>query len=340
MFGRTYDIVFFFAPLLLALALYGLIENKVIAAGLLLIIAANGLGLNQFHLGPSWLFYFDKKNLQHWRENKDKALIFFGGPPLIMALSIAGAIFAPGVNYLITTIWGLQHFVAQNLGILILYHNRNGNEAICDRSLQRRSLWAPAIFFFAFYVWRLILKSPTGWPFLVAISLLGAWALFEVVRYIMDLRRQAQAGARINAPALMFWVISVFYFAPFAVLNYNETTAYVVPGTMHWMQYLALNYMLVRWKYIDERAKDRSHDLSPTAVLALFFALALSLFAISVGLWQLKLTDTIHERIFIGILVGLSNVHYFQDAFLWRFREAFQRDNVLKYIMQARAAAN
>lgn len=162
----------------------------------------------------------------------------------------------------------------------------------------------------------------------------------DVVRYIMDLRRQAQAGARINAPALMFWVISVFYFAPFAVLNYNETTAYVVPGTMHWMQYLALNYMLVRWKYIDERAKDRSHDLSPTAVLALFFALALSLFAISVGLWQLKLTDTIHERIFIGILVGLSNVHYFQDAFLWRFREAFQRDNVLKYIMQARAAAN
>jgi hypothetical protein len=32
----------------------------------------------------------------------------------------------------------------------------------------------------------------------------------------------------------------------------------------------------------------------------------------------------------------MSNIHYFQDAFFWRFREQFQRDSIMPYLLQGR----
>jgi len=37
-----------------------------------------------------------------------------------------------------------------------------------------------------------------------------------------------------------------------------------------------------------------------------------------------------------GLLVGLANVHYFLDAFIWRFREPYQRQEVLPFLLRPR----
>ncbi|MBP7577320.1 MAG: hypothetical protein KA794_11490, partial [Candidatus Obscuribacter sp.] len=142
MFGRNNDLIFFFAPIVLSAALYLLLQSHVLAAGVLMAFVFNGVGLNQLHLGPSWYFYLDKRNISYWREHKNKAALFFAGPPLIMLVSILLGLFAPGLNYLATTLWGMQHFIQQNFGILILYHNPKSGEAIASRNLQNRSLWA------------------------------------------------------------------------------------------------------------------------------------------------------------------------------------------------------
>jgi hypothetical protein len=41
-----------------------------------------------------------------------------------------------------------------------------------------------------------------------------------------------------------------------------------------------------------------------------------------------------------GFLFGVSNVHYWQDAFLWRFREEFQRQSILPYLKEAHQKEN
>ena len=330
MFGRNNDLLFYFAPILLALGLYAAVQNNIVRAGLLFLIVANGLGLNQFHLGPSWYFYFDKKNLEHWRSDKGRAMLFFGGPIIILTVcTLLGAV-QPGILFLLTTLWGIQHFIQQNFGILILYHNPNSGEAIASRTLQSRSLWSASVFFSIFYFEKLVFKGGGIAIFAAVAAVLALVAIFYCALYLKDLMGQVKQGASLNVPALLFWFMGVVYFAPFALADYNETTAFIIPGVMHWSQYMFLNYMLVKYKYQGEESKQL-----PMAPMLLFFGLAVLVFVLSFSLQNVRLSGTFVNPI-VGFLLGLSNVHYFQDAFLWRFREQFQRQSILPYLKQAR----
>lgn len=332
MFGRAYDLAFFFCPIVLAFTCFALVQNNLITQGVMFMVVVNAFGIGPMHQGPTWFFYLDKKNRAHWMENWQRGLIYFAGPPLVFGLSVLGGLYAPGINFLITTLWGIQHFVQQNFGILMLYHNKGTNEALPPRNLMLRSLWAPAFFFSAVWFWKMIFKSPQQWPVYAVLAAIGVWALFEVFVYLKELRRQMQAGAKINVPALLFWALSVIYFSPFALFNVDESTGWVLPGTMHWVQYIALNWMLVRFKYVEERKE----DLPPGNPVFLLLLVSLFFF----GLWLLmayaKYANPSQTQLMIGMLVGMSNVHYFQDAFLWRFREKFQRESIMPYLLKAR----
>jgi len=330
MFGRTNDILFYFAPIVLALAVYYALESNLVAAGLMTVIAANGLGLNQLHLGPSWYFYFDKNNQEHWLSDKKRAFMFYVVPIIILLVCTVMGVYQPGLLFLLTTLWGMQHFIQQNFGILALYHNHNCGEAVVSRELQQRSLWASSLFFCSFYFERLMLKGQHATAFLIVVSVLALAAIFYCGLYLRSLRQQVKDGAALNVPALLFWFVSVIYFSPFAFAKYNEMTAFLIPGVMHWSQYMFLNYMLAKYKYEGERAK-----LMPLHPLLLFALLAAFLFVFSFFLYSVKLSGHYVQPL-VGFLFGLSNVHYFQDAFLWRFREEFQRQSILPYIKRAR----
>lgn len=336
MFGRNCDLIFFFAPLLLAMALYAVLQSHVLPMGVLFLIVTNGLGLNQLHLGPSWFFYLDKENRKYWLEHKNKAWTFFAGPPLVILITTLLYLVTPWLVYVLFTAWGIQHFVAQNIGFLVLYHNKANNEAIAPRVLQSRSLWAGAYFFSAFYVEKVILKGQPSIAFNVIAALLAVWLVFNMVLYVRELSRQMDSGARLNVPGFAFWVMSVFYFAPFALLNYDEKDAFMVPGVLHWTQYLCLNYMLVKYKYVDERKS----LLPPGGAMTWFWGLAWAIFIVSFCMHAEKLANAAVAPVLIGALMGISNAHYFQDAFLWRFREQYQRDSIMPYIFEARRRGN
>lgn len=337
MFGRSNDLIFFFAPLILGLAIYGMVQNNLIVSGLIFaIVAGNGLGLNQLHLGPSWLFWLDKKNLEHWRSNKKLAFLYFVGPPLILLLSAIIGVFHIGLVYVFTTLWGMQHFIQQNFGILALYHNRNSGEAVASRTLQSRSLWASSVFFCAFYFHKLIFNDNGGQSFVILASLLLLVAVFYCVLYFLDIFKQVKAGAQLNVPALLFWIMSVLYFLPFAICKYDAQTAFLIPGVMHWVQYLFLNFMLVKYKYREDNAA-----LLPGPSMTVFVVVALLIFVASFGLYALKpVLSGPSLNFLVGFIFGISNMHYYQDAFLWRFREEFQRNSIMPYLKEARLAEN
>jgi hypothetical protein len=337
MFGRGNDLIFFFAPLILALTIYGMVQNNLIVSGLLFaIVAGNGLGLNQLHLGPSWLFWLDKKNLEHWRSNQKLAFMYFVGPPLVLLLSAVLGMFFIGVVYVLTTLWGMQHFIQQNFGILALYHNRSSGEAVASRTLQSRSLWASSVFFCSFYFHKLVFNDNGGINFVILASVLLAVAVLYCVLYFLDIFKQVKAGAQLNVPALLFWIMGVLYFLPFAICKYDAQTAFLIPGVMHWVQYLFLNYMLVKYKYKDENAA-----LLPGPSILVFVVVAVLIFIGSFSLYALKPTlSGPGLKFLVGFIFGISNMHYYQDAFLWRFREEFQRNSILPYLKEARVAEN
>jgi hypothetical protein len=336
MFGAKNDLAFYFLPLIFALLLYGITQSNLLSAGLLLVMVGNGMGLNQLHLGPSWFFYFDKTNAAHWEGDPKRKQIYYLVPLLILIVSTALGVLAPGINYLITTLWGIQHFIQQNYGILMLYHTKDTGEAMGNRFLASRSLWAASVFFSIFYFNKLVFKTSGNPIFFGLVAVTALITLAYCWMYLADLRKQMAAGAPLNVPALLFWAMGIVYFAPFALANYDAGTAFIIPGVMHWSQYLLLNYLLVKYKYDDGEEK---RLITPHPIF-LFIALALFFWVASFSLVAWKLADSHVTLLLTGFLFGVSNVHYWQDAFLWRFREEFQRQSILPYLKEAHQKEN
>jgi hypothetical protein len=354
MASRNFDLAWYFLPILVALTATVLIQQfPAMGTGLLFLLLTNAFGVGPAHQGPTWFFYFDKKNREHWTADKKRLFFYFFVPVFVFVGTVVLQVMSPGIGFAITTMWGVQHFVQQNLGMTMLYHNKNGNEAIPERSLLSRSLWTPSIFFVTMFFIKVLSNPVAGasvtggrlpplpepkpmeaWA-IGLLSVLGAIALFDVARYLLEMRRQVAQGARINVPAFMFWAVSVLYFAPFIFPGQRLETMFLIPGTMHWFQYIGLNLILVKEKYNDE---ERKSDI-PCGALPLMATLCIGsalFFVLSRGYQQTFDLMSPPFLALLGVYFGLSNVHYYQDAFFWRFREKFQRESIMPYLLRAR----
>lgn len=354
MASRNFDMFWFFCPILVAIAASVLIQQfPSMGTGILFLLLINAFGVGPAHQGPTWFFYFDKKNREHWTADSKRIFFYFVAPVLVFVGSVLMQVYLPFIGFLVTTAWSVQHFVQQNFGVTLLYHNRSNNEAMPDRELLLRSLWSPAIFFTAvfFVTWfnnpspitavaggmLAPLPPPKALPIAMmgVLAGLGGLALFDVTRYILDMRRQGANGARINVPAFMFWAASALYFVPFVMPGQRIETLWLIPGTMHWFQYIGLNVILVKEKYKDP---NRRADI-PCGALVLMALLCIgsALFFVANRAYALNFDINSEQfRLLIGVYFGLANVHYYQDAFFWRFREKFQRESIMPYLLQAR----
>jgi len=360
MASRSFDLLWYFAPIVVALGASYLIQNvQGFATGLLFLFVVNAFGIGPAHQGPTWFFYFDKKNREYWSADKKRFLLYYVAPALVFIASVALAVTLPGLGFVLTTLWGIQHFVQQNFGMTLLYHNKNNNEAMPARNLLLRSLWTPTIFFVAMFYYKIFTvpgastasaashsaaavasQAPPMAPWAIGVfGFLGALALFDVVRYLLDMRKQVATGARVNVPAFMFWLVGVLYYIPFIFPGQTIDTVYLIPGTMHWFQYIGLNVILAKQKY---KGEERKSDI-PCGALVLLAVLCIGstvFFLFYRGVQQDFAIDSTIFKALMGVYFGLSNVHYFQDAFFWRFREKFQRESIMPYLMQARSTGN
>ncbi|MFA6555845.1 MAG: hypothetical protein WCT03_05425, partial [Candidatus Obscuribacterales bacterium] len=302
---------------------------------LLFLFIVNAFGIGPMHQGPTWFFYFDKKNSQYWAQDPKRVALYYVAPLLVGAISAYLAVTTPWLGLTVTTLWGVQHFVQQNLGIVLLYHNKNANEALPNRDLLSRSLWTPSIFFVSVFFYRQLFAGVESYWAMAAFAALALLALFDIARYLNNILKQVSAGASLNVPAFIFWLTSVLYFIPFVWPGQRVETAFLIPGTMHWCQYIGLNLILVRYKYQDEK---RKFDI-PFNAQALMAVLCFGSLGIYMATHAIRLDfspNSFNFKFMLGLSVAMSNIHYFQDAFFWRFREQFQRDSIMPYLLQAR----
>lgn len=339
MFGREFDLLFYFAPIAIGIALF-LLSQSVLAATqhIWLFLAVNAFGAGPFHWGGTWFTYFDKRNREHYASSSRLRAIYFLGPPLIISICIWGWMNYQWLFFTITLIWAIQHFVQQNIGILLLYHNHNQGEAIVDKKIEKDSQWAPSIFFSLYFAHRVILSGQKYLLIDILLWLSAICALLAVFRYMLSLRHQFQEGKFINVPALGFWLASAFSLAPLAFLGQRSDDGFIIPATMHWLQYIGLNYRLIEKKYSSGESENVSL-LPADKPLFLFFSISIFflVFVFLIAFCSYAIQDKFLLGILGGIGVGLTNTHYWLDAFLWRFREEYQRKTVLPFLVKQRS---
>lgn len=328
------DVAFFFAPAVVATLLTSLFRHDaVVNSPFLLFLILQGFALGPFHQGLTWFQYFDKANLRQYSQSKN-LFWAFAAPVLIVIFAIVAYWFSPPLLLFVYIAWTIQHIAKQNIGILLLYHNQSRNEAVVHRDIETRSVETSAALFSFAFLNGFIAQS--GW-IAVAVHLLIAFLSIELiwltVRFVIDLKRQVTVERKsLNAPALIFWMLSCLAFIPFALAkDYGQ--GLFVALIMHWFQYIGLNAMLVRRKYSVESNKNLLIGGKP-AVLFVCTGLLFALVSMPVQAFTVNQVDPNNWtlRILIGLVYGLTLSHYFLDAFIWRFREPFNRAAILSYL--------
>lgn len=302
----------------------------------LALILQQGIILGPFHQGATWFHFLDKKNREQYLGIPENRRHFIYYPALLFLLTIAGQFVSPEATALIYILWSLNHAVQQNIGILLLYHNPKAGEAVVDRKVELFSQRSAAIFFSLLFCDRVFFNHSFKEPFwYLAIALFGLVALFSAGEYCWSLFKMIKQGKSLNVPAFCFWLMSVFYLVPFALLGKDYFEALFIPLILHWMQYVGLNYYLVGEKYKEERL-----SLLPSAKpIPLFLCSSMFFVILLTGLVLVGNAvgdDLIVRKVLVGVTLGLGMVHYYLDGRIWRFREAYARENILPFLVGKR----
>ncbi len=336
MFSRRIDLLFFFLPALLAPLVFLLSQSDVVVASALwAYIFTNAFGLGDFHVGVTWFNYLDSKNLGFYLSTTKKRVIYFVLPAVIIILSVLGLFYCPGFIVLVFIAWSIQHLVQQNMGLLLLYHNPGRGEAIVNRTIEGKSLQVTALFFSLLFTQRVLfpsLSQNAAWHFIVAAVGLSAVGL--IIAYLAALLLQVRKGAELNLSAFLFWCLAIYFFVPFAFLGKSYSDAILIANIMHWAQYIGIMYVLVRRKYKDEKLNNLPWHYPILLFLLIGFSMIFIMGA-SRGLlipYGATYGSFWYTKCLFGFVIGMSMVHYLQDAFMWRFREPFYRETVLSYL--------
>ncbi len=334
--GQRWDLGWFFLPILLAAACFAAADlGNPSKSYFILPLLFLPFMLSWFHTGASWFHYLDSRNRKYYLSNRKNVLIFLAAPPLVFLASVFLVMKVTWLGALIYMGWSLQHLVKQNTGILLLYHNHHCGEAVVERTLEMNTQYAWSTFFALLFVERVLLpvSLPLAHQIFLGVSLVFLlWALKSSTAYLFDLRKQIKSGSYLNVPAFLFWLVSVFWFAPLAFLGHSYVDAVLIPNIIHWCQYIGLNYLLTRRKYA---TAETSEFLPLRRPVIVYMLTGFAFIGIAAGAAHMSNPAQPQETLnllAVGILQGLSNVHYFQDAFLWRFREAHNRSAILQYL--------
>lgn len=199
LFNLRTDLLFFFCPFALGLALLGLFNDSGVAnVALWSFMLAQGLGVGPFHLGATLTHMEDSQIRKQVIGEGLRAKLAWLALIGVIAFTTLGVFFYYRAIYVIWLIWTIQHLVQQNVGILRLYYN-HGKECVPDRSLEVATLYRSS------WLWSIIavlrLDHHEDWQRTVLVAsavIVLAWFVHTVWNYLSDLRRKASTGVPVT----------------------------------------------------------------------------------------------------------------------------------------------
>ena len=262
--------------------------------------------LGESHFASTWLFYFEKSNHQWIKKNSFK-MIFL--PLLLTFLYVLVGLKFFYLALLIGAVFSAIHVTRQSIGIQRLY------------SLKRNSFFEYNTYFFSFlfifigflrfYYNEISEKFNLNLPFIE----------FDLSKYFIILILVAMTISlleKTDYKKILTNLTGVLIYSPYLFVN-NIFDAIIIGVGAHWCQYVAINYKVYFYK--NNFNKNRYFIIFLFSFI-LFYSLTMSLLGYK--------THFIKNYDNILLLIPLTGqfLHYYIDAFIWKFSDNHIRNNV------------
>jgi hypothetical protein len=328
------SVLFMAAPILGALYAFAWLR-----APYLKIIPGIFFTVGMAHYLSTFSFYLGDDNRAHYRSH---LVAFFVGP---LALLAAAALmrFGPFLPLLLTIIylWNVWHISLQNCGILSVYRH------LSDGPRDEKKFANGLVLSISF---ALVASNINGFEplrqLLIRVSpklpamIFAAASIAVVVAggiYIFRMAHRSRIGKPLRGPEAMFLGSSILLFHPFVWTDAFNATNGVLFG--HFIQYLALVWLLHRRKYVPgtgTRLQNGLAFLSRNVIIlgALLFTSALAIYLFS------KVTQMYGVYgLFAWLFNSLVLIHFYLDGWIWAFKRPFVRESLGPYFSRRFIAA-
>ena len=286
------------------------------AAGLVLLLSLVTF-LSNSHQTVTIAFYVSRR----WRSFFDKRpLVFYVAPAIILVASIS-LVLQPnrqiGWAFVVLALFAnLWHHAKQNWGILSLI---SANRGVKTPNLQNLLVYAWIIAIPPLCLMFPGLSNTIGAKFLYDASVALAAFYLMIAAWII-LRRLSTQDPVVWCAS----IILVCYFLPLTFLS-GKPYALLVFATAHGMQYYLLVFLAIT---MGERRQLKAASIACGVGLTVFViaCIALTTYAMRMYYAPPDLWDSVLVRLVVGLLTGTAFMHFWVDAFIWRFSDSQVRN--------------
>jgi len=266
------------------------------------------------HVWITLAYYFDRRWLLLFAQ---QPLVFFITPATIVAAAIA-LMLIPDITVGIALVYGtillnLWHHSKQNWGILSLVGKA--------RSVDVSGLRLPLVYAWPFFLLSICLYLPKISSWTGAAPLRHLALVLAAVYLLFGGATLWRARALAALDPLIFSLAGALclYFLPLAVL-FGKPYALLLVGGTHAMQYYMLVFMSLSLD--SRRSLDGMSLLRHGAVAATFIAAATYAgYQANLHYGGPELWNALSVRLVVGATTGVNLVHFWLDAWIWKFSD-------------------
>lgn len=336
--NKKFDLFFFIGSALLGAAYFFLL--LLIPRHALLITAVVWVLFAQTHFGSTWFVYLDKKNRAYFKE---RAWKYYGIPAFIFAAVLAIGYASQVLLVVLISIASLYHVTKQSAGILNLYRVRNKEFELAVRKAETGAMFAWSLFFGGYGGLSLPDFRHIFGAFL-PLAKVGVWATFAAACvFSLVILNQYRKRAMNSLPKTLFLLNSVLLYSPYlyaAVILvdiYQMEIATLTALITHYMQYMGLVWLINRNKYQGQTEYAHQNPFLHTLTKKYAYIIAAILgYALIMALFRWGVPVTVHNtfltRMLPNVVLALTAIHFYLDAFIWRFRNPFIKETVAPFI--------
>jgi len=261
--------------------------------------------LAETHFGATWPFFLNSANAKFIKENKISLISF----PIIIAIaSLIGFIFIKPTFLLIFFAANMYHVTRQSFGICKLYTKETQQIKYQEVLIYFFNFLFFLVGFFRFY-FPLISPDHIFSLNIVIVSLI----LIILFNYSFKYK---------ISDSFYTFVTGLIIFYPICFVD-NPVHAIIMGVTMHYTQYLYLTHKTFKGRHENQIIK--TPKLTYLSVI-IMYSVVMAIFSLF-G----KSSNEIMNFLIIIPIIG-QMLHFYLDSQLWKFSNAHNRENTLKFI--------
>ena len=259
------------------------------------------------HFGATIPFFINKVNKE--KINLEKIYLLYM-PFVISIIALVSYIYINPLFFLIFFLINVYHVTRQSVGVSKLYIQQKN-----EMKFQEYSIYIANIILFIYAIMKFYLGNINETNSLIINIFLLTILLIYILFYLW------RFGYNQN---VLQALTGILIFAPVCFVD-KPIHAIVMGVTMHYIQYIALTYKVVKGRKEDQIKKDISINYGYFSII-LIYGIIMAVLSMSNRLDN----DFLKHLLFIPLLGQL--LHFYIDGFLWKFSDNHHRVNTLKYI--------